>query len=472
MKGIKTKEIKKDIKLFDKKANALRRVKRAAVRTKDVAANLIDEGKITPSEYAEDQMKYTTEDTVRGAYDLTTKRGRSRRQRRIRSATKAKARETKAVQRTEKGIKQAGKIIEKAVKKAFDGLTVLVGTGGAAAIVPVIIICSVGIIFGSAFGIFFSGEGGGERTMESVVSEINAEYNEQLQRIKEENEYDVVEMSGSSAIWREVLAFYAVKTSMTDANGQEVVTLDQGKVELLREIFWEMNTITSEVRAEIKNVVEEKVGEDGKIIEVIVEKRVTTLYITVSHLNADEMAIRYGFTEEQKDTMHTLLSSKYRAMWGTVLYGIKSGDAAIIEVAASQLGNVGGEPYWSYFGYASRISWCACFVSWCGNECGYIENGVMPKSISCVASMNWYKERGQWIDGNNEPLPGMIIFYDWDDPNGEFGPQDGKPDHTGIVEKVENGVIWIIEGNSGDSCRRSQHPVGEYVIMGYGCPRY
>ena len=472
MKGIKTKETRKDIKLFDKKANVLRHVKRAAVRTKDVAANLIDDGKITPSEYVEDQMKYTAEDATRGAYDLATKRGRSRRRRRIHSAAKAKAREAKAAQKTEKGIKQARKKIEKAVKKAFDGLTALVGAGGAVAIVAVIIICGVGIIFGSAFGIFFSGERSSGRSMDSVVREINAEYNERLQKIKEENEHDVVEMSGSSAVWREVLAFYAVKTSMADANGQEVVTLDQGKIELLREIFWEMNTISSEVRTETKSVVEEKVGEDGKIVEVIVEKQVTTLYITVSHLSADEMAEGYGFTEEQKETMRALLSYEYRAMWGTVLYGIKSGDTAIIEVAASQLGNVGGEPYWSYFGYTSRISWCACFVSWCGNECGYIENGIMPKSISCVASMNWYKERGQWIDGNNEPLPGMIIFYDWDDPDGEFGPQDGKPDHTGIVEKVEKGVVCVIEGNSGDSCRRSQHTDGEYVIMGYGCPRY
>ena len=347
MKGIKKKETRKDIKLFDKRTNGLRHVKRAEVRTKDVAGNLIDDGKITPSEYVEDQMKYTAEDSARGAFDLATKRGRLRKQRRIRSAAKTKARETKAAQKTEKGIKQTGKKIEKAVKKAFDGLTALVGAGGAVAIVAVIIICGVGIIFGSAFGIFFSGERSSGRSMDSVVREINAEYNERLQKIKEENEYDVVEMSGSSAVWREVLAFYAVRTSMADENRQEVVTLDQEKIELLRENFWEMNTISSEVRTETKNVVEEKVGEDGKIIEVVVEKQITTLYITVSHLNADEMAVKYGFTEEQKDTMHSLLSDEYRAMWGAVLYGVQSGDTAIIEVAASQLGNVGGEPLYA-----------------------------------------------------------------------------------------------------------------------------
>ena len=66
----------------------------------------------------------------------------------------------------------------------------------------------------------------------------------------------------------------------------------------------------------------------------------------------------------------------------------------------------------------------------------------------------------------------MIIFYDWDDPNGEFGPQDGKPDHTGIVERVVDGVVYTIEGNSGDSCIRNEHPVGKKVILGFGVPKY
>ena len=83
------------------------------------------------------------------------------------------------------------------------------------------------------------------------------------------------------------------------------------------------------------------------------------------------------------------------------------------------------------------------------------------------------KEFGLYsVLGMNKNNLGMIIFYDWDDPDGEFGPQDGKPDHTGIVERVVDGVIYTIEGNSGDSCRRNEHPVGEKVILGFGVPRY
>ena len=477
MKNIKTKETTKDIKLFDAKANMQRNIKRAVVRTKDTIENLIDDGKVSPSEYAQNRVKYAAADAAQRTFEATSdgirvERGRSRKKKQARAALGAKRNAAKAAQATGKSIKQAARSMGRVVREAFESLIAALGAGGVIAVAAVVIICGVGIIFGSAFGIFFSSEDGSEQTMESVVRDINTEYNDRLQAIKEENTYDRVEMSGSSAVWREVLAFYAVKTSMTDVNAQEVVTLDEEKIELLRGIFWEMNEISSDVKTGIKIVYEETVGENGEIIEVETEMEITTLYITVSHLTAEEMAEKYGFTEEQKDTMRVLLSDEYRAMWGTVLYGIKSGETAIIEVAASQIGNVGGEPYWSYFGFTSRIAWCACFVSWCGNECGYIENGIMPNTISCVAGMNWYKERGQWIDGNQEPVPGMVIFYDWDDPDGEFGPQDGKSDHTGIVEKVENGVIWVIEGNSGDSCRRSQHTVGEYVIMGYGWPRY
>ena len=129
---------------------------------------------------------------------------------------------------------------------------------------------------------------------------------------------------------------------------------------------------------------------------------------------------------------------------------------------------MGGEPYWSWYGFDSRVEWCACFVSWCANECGYIDTGVIPKYAGCVNGVQWFKDRGQWLDNSAEPAPGMIIFFDWDDENG----QDGLSDHTGIVEKVENGRVYTIEGNSGDSVRQNSYPVGHYEVLGYGCPDF
>ena len=155
-------------------------------------------------------------------------------------------------------------------------------------------------------------------------------------------------------------------------------------------------------------------------------------------------------------------------MWLAVLYGIYGSDDMIVQVALSQIGNVGGEPYWSWYGFGSRVEWCACFVSWCADQCGYIETGVCPKYAGCVNGVQWFKEHNQWVDGSETPSPGMIIFYDWDSPNGSSGPQDGLSDHTGIVERVENGIVYTVEGNSGDSCRQCQREVGNYEILGYG----
>ena len=73
-------------------------------------------------------------------------------------------------------------------------------------------------------------------------------------------------------------------------------------------------------------------------------------------------------------------------------------------------------PYWSWYGFDYHVEWCACFVSWCANECGYIENGIIPKFAWCPSGAAWFQERALWQDGGYEPRPGDIIFFDWDDP--------------------------------------------------------
>lgn len=136
----------------------------------------------------------------------------------------------------------------------------------------------------------------------------------------------------------------------------------------------------------------------------------------------------------------------------------------IVEVARSQIGNVGGELYWRWYGFNERVEWCACFVSWCANQCGYIDAGTIPKFSGCQWGVSWFKQHGRWINNRITPTPGMIIFFDWDG--------NGMSDHTGIVEKVENGRVYTIEGNTEDSCRERSYPLGDYKILGYGmlCP--
>lgn len=140
------------------------------------------------------------------------------------------------------------------------------------------------------------------------------------------------------------------------------------------------------------------------------------------------------------------------------------GNQVIVEVALTQLGNEGGQPYWSWYGFDGRVEWCACFVSWCADQCGYIESGIIPKFAGCVDGANWFKGNGQWQDRSYEPSAGDIIFFDWEG--------DGETDHVGIVEKCENGVVYTVEGNSGDACRQKQYTVGSSSIYGYGVPAY
>ena len=140
------------------------------------------------------------------------------------------------------------------------------------------------------------------------------------------------------------------------------------------------------------------------------------------------------------------------------------GNQAIVEVALTQLGNEGGQPYWLWYGFDGRVEWCACFVSWCADQCGYLDSGIVPKFAGCVDGANWFKGNGQWQDRNYEPTAGTIIFFDWEN--------DGETDHVGIVEKCENGVVYTVEGNSGDACRQNQYSVGSSSIYGYGIPAY
>ena len=357
----------------------------------------------------------------------------------------------------------------KAIIAATKALIAAIAAGGWIAVLVIVIICLIGLLIGSCFGIFFSGEDSGlGYTMQNVVQEINDDYQQQIDTTKANLSHDVLEMSGSRAVWPEVLAVYAVKTTTDPDNPQEVATIDDSKKAILTDIFWEMNQISSRTETRTETVITETDDGHGNIVETETTVTQTYLYITVSHKTAEEMAEQYGFDEEQKEQLAELLAEENRSLWSAVLYGIYTEDGAIVSVALSQVGNVGGEPYWSWYGFDSRVEWCACFVSWCANECGYIDTGVIPKYAGCVNGVQWFKDRGQWLDNSAEPAPGMIIFFDWDDENG----QDGLSDHTGIVEKVENGRVYTIEGNSGDSVRQNSYPVGHYEVLGYGCPDF
>ena len=144
----------------------------------------------------------------------------------------------------------------------------------------------------------------------------------------------------------------------------------------------------------------------------------------------------------------------------------EEGGGGLVAIALSQVGNTGGEPYWAWYGYTSRVEWCACFVSWCGAQCGYLEAELMPKYDSCANGVEWFQERELWLAGSNEPTPGMIIFFDWD--KAETNGRDGISDHTGIVSEVEDSTVKVVEGNSNDSVEINTYSIGDEEILGYG----
>ncbi len=138
--------------------------------------------------------------------------------------------------------------------------------------------------------------------------------------------------------------------------------------------------------------------------------------------------------------------------------GTRPGNPAVIEIAKSQVGNVGGQPFWSWYGFDSRVEWCACFVSWCYNRAGESE----PRFAACTSQgMPWFISRGQWGDRNYADIaPGDAIFFDWDN--------SGGADHVGLVIGTDGERVYTVEGNSGDACKIKSYPLGSPLIRGYG----
>ena len=138
--------------------------------------------------------------------------------------------------------------------------------------------------------------------------------------------------------------------------------------------------------------------------------------------------------------------------------GTRPGNPQLVELAKSQVGNVGGYPYWSWYGFDSRVEWCACFVSWCYGQSGRTE----PRFAGCQSQgVPWFQSHGQWgARGYENIAPGDAIFFDWD--------LDGSADHVGIVVGTDGSRVYTVEGNSGDACKIKSYDLNYQSIKGYG----
>ena len=138
--------------------------------------------------------------------------------------------------------------------------------------------------------------------------------------------------------------------------------------------------------------------------------------------------------------------------------GTRPGNQAVVDIAKSQVGNVGGQPYWSWYGFNSRVEWCACFVSWCYGQMGLSE----PRFAACQSQgIPWFQSHGQWGERDYANIaPGDAIFFDWD--------LDGSADHVGIVVGTDGSRVYTVEGNSGDACKIKSYSLTYECIKGYG----
>lgn len=358
---------------------------------------------------------------------------------------KAAEETTKTFYRTYKIVK---KIIPFLAKIVFQSITFILGLG----IYGIIIIISImitAVILGSYQGILFTNENINDISMKEVIHSLNNEMASKINTIKNTNAYDDYKIISNKADWKEILSLYSVK--MSNNNQNEVITLDSNKKNEIRNIFWSMNNISYEV-------VEENLSEEYDVDNQETKK---VLYIYINSESLESMMDIYYFTQEQKIQVKDLLSGHYDDLWLSVIYGIPLQNTNdIIQVALSQVGQVGGEPYWRWYGFDSRVEWCAIFVSWVLNQVG-IDEQRMPKFAVVSTGVNWFKAIGAWHDSTYKPSAGDIIFFDWE--------VDGKVNHVGIVEYSDNDYVYTIEGNSnGDMCRQKKYALNSNVIYGYG----
>ena len=244
----------------------------------------------------------------------------------------------KTVQQSAEGVKRSKNIVNatkkffamlfKVLKAAINGLKSLISAivaGGWVAVIVIIIISLIAALACSTHGIFFSSEDSGTGiTMSSVVQELNIELLDTIDKEKNKGTYDEVNITGYQADWKDIIAIYTIKTNTDSANPQEVATIDDAKKQLIADVFWDMNTITSTTETVTEEKVEETTDEEGNKVETVTQVTKTILTITITPKSAEDMLKEYGFTDEQKKYYYDLTNSKNDKLWNALIFGMQS----------------------------------------------------------------------------------------------------------------------------------------------------
>ena len=222
----------------------------------------------------------------------------------------------------------------KAAILALKELVAIIAAGGWIAVAVILVICLIGLLVGSVFGIFFSGEDSGNgRTMPAVVSQLTADFYSQIEEIKGDNPHDVAIIDAMAINWRDVLAVYAVKINTNPDNGMEIATMNDEKVELLRGVLNDMVRLNYATSSQTQQRI--VLNEDGD--ETTEEVEVVVLAISMAQKTADEIAAEYAFSRTQKGQLSELLSPDYASLWAALIGSYVAGDGAILTGDTSRI---------------------------------------------------------------------------------------------------------------------------------------
>ena len=231
---------------------------------------------------------------------------------------RATARET--AKYVKAGLKAAARAFKMAVN-AVKSLINAIIAGGWIAVVVIIILCLVGAVAASFYGIFFSTETSETGlNITSVIQEINADYDNKIDEIKSKSSYDEVEINGSKANWKDILSVYSVKVSTDADNPQETATIDESKKSILSDIFWDMNSIDSKVETRTQTKEITTTDQNGNEVRKNEEVTIKVLTISISSKTADEMASQYSFTDKQKEYLAELMSESNDKLWASIIF--------------------------------------------------------------------------------------------------------------------------------------------------------
>ena len=373
MSNIKTKEVVKGtIKTIDKSVIVTQKTKDNLVNVKQKSESATTPQETNANEYASNKITNTGRRIVdnsgkikqKGNQSVKTTKDNYRKAKTKVKNVKTKLAEKKEVKNTTKGIKTSSKVAkqeakkvaqesvkasQKAVKlakesakKTYQGVKLAVKAtisavkaiiastkalitaliaGGWVALIVIIVICLIGLLCGSIFGIFFSGEKTNDNSMsmQDAIIECNKDFSDKLESIQNSNLHDEYVLEGNTATWKDMLLIYAVKQS-NGINEQEVITMDNTKLKILKDIFWDMNSLTHEVKTE--TVTYQGVND----LEMPQEHEKRVLHIKITSKTAEEMKTQYHFSPAQLKQYNELVSDDYAMLWNGIVYGIDSGE--------------------------------------------------------------------------------------------------------------------------------------------------